>query len=59
MMKPLTVEGNLVLILLWEVELLANLQMNLKRSFIGIEVDKTHYSRTKQRLSKIRMKRDT
>ena len=29
--------------------------LNLKRRFIGIEVDKEHYSRTKQRLSKIKI----
>ena len=30
--------------------------LNLKRRFIGIEVDKEHYSRTKQRLSKLKTK---
>ena len=30
--------------------------LNLKRRFIGIEVDKKHYSRTKQRLTKLKQK---
>ena len=32
--------------------------LNLNRRFIGIEVDKTHYSRTKQRLTKLKQKLD-
>ena len=54
MIKPLTVEGNIVLDPFMGCGTTGEAALNLKRRFIGIEVDKEHYSRTKQRLSKLR-----
>ena len=56
MIKPLTVKGNLVLNPFMGSGTTGEDALKLKRRFIGIEVDKTHYSRTKQRLSKLRTK---
>jgi ParB family chromosome partitioning protein len=54
MIKPLTVEGNIVLDPFMGSGTTGEAALNLNRRFIGIEVDKEHYSRTKQRLSKLR-----
>ena len=54
MIKPLTVEGNLVLDPFMGSGTTGEAALKLKRRFIGIEVDKEHYSRTKQRLSKLK-----
>jgi 16S rRNA G966 N2-methylase RsmD len=59
MIKPLTVEGNIVLDPFMGSGTTGEAAINLNRRFIGIEVDKEHYSRTKQRLSKLRTKLDT
>ena len=59
MIKPLTVEGNIVLDPFMGSGTTGEAALNLKRKFIGIEVDKEHYSRTKQRLSKLKTKLDT
>ena len=56
MIKPLTVEGNLVLDPFMGSGTTGEAALNLKRRFIGIEVDKTHFSRTKQRLTKLKSK---
>ena len=56
MIKPLTVEGNIVLDPFMGTGTTGEAALNLKRRFIGIEVDKEHYSRTKQRLSKLKTK---
>ena len=56
MIKPLTVEGNIVLDPFMGSGTTGEAALNLKRRFIGIEVDKEHYSRTKQRLSKLKTK---
>ena len=56
MIKPLTVEGNIVLDPFMGSGTTGEAALNLKRRFIGIEVDKEHYSRTKQRLSKLMTK---
>ena len=53
MIRPLTVEGNLVLVPFMGSGTTGEAALKLKRRFIGIEVDKEHYSKTKQRLSKI------
>ncbi len=58
MIKPLTVEGNLVLDPFMGSGTTGEAALNLNRRFIGIEVDKTHYSRTKQRLTKLKQKLD-
>ena len=52
--KPLTVEGNIILDPFMGSGTTGEAALNLNRRFIGIEVDKEHYSRTKQRLSKLR-----
>ena len=52
MIKPLTVEGNIILDPFMGSGTTGEATLNLNRRFIGIEVDKQHYSRTKQRLSK-------
>ncbi len=59
MIKPLTVEGNIVLDPFMGSGTTGEAALNLNRRFIGIEVDKTHYTRTKQRLSKLRVGIDT
>jgi 16S rRNA G966 N2-methylase RsmD len=59
MIKPLTVEGNIVLDPFMGSGTTGEAALNLKRRFIGIEVDKEHYSRTKQRLSKLNFESDT
>ena len=51
MIEPLTVEGNTVLDPFMESGTTGEAALKLKRRFIGIEVDETYYSRTKQRLS--------
>ncbi len=56
MIKPLTVEGNIVLDPFMGSGTTGEAALKLKRRFIGIEVDEEHYSRTKQRLSKLRTK---
>jgi site-specific DNA-methyltransferase (adenine-specific) len=53
MIKPLTVEGNIVLDPFMGSGTTGEAALKLKRRFIGIEIDKEHYSRTKQRLSKL------
>ena len=54
MIEPLTVEYHIRSIYgIWNNWRTA---LKLKKRFIGIEVDKGHYSRTKQRLSKLRKK---
>lgn len=55
MIKPLTVEGNIVLDPFMGSGTTGEAALNLKRRFIGIEVDKEHYSSTKQRLSKLEL----
>ncbi len=55
MIKPLTVEGNLVLDPFMGSGTTGEAALKLKRRFIGIEVDKEHYSRTKQRLTKLKL----
>jgi DNA modification methylase len=59
MIKPLTVEGNLVLDPFMGSGTTGEAALKLKRRFIGIEVDKEHYSRTKHRLSKLKTKLDS
>lgn len=59
MIKPLTVEGNIILDPFMGSGTTGEAALNLKRRFIGIEVDKEHYSRTKQRLSKLNFESDT
>ena len=56
MIKPLTVEGNLVLDPFMGSGTTGEAALKLKRRFIGIEIDEEHYSRTKQRLSKLKTK---
>ena len=56
MIKPLTVEGNIVLDPFTGSGTTGEAALNLNRRFIGIEADKTHYSRTKQRLTKFKLK---
>ena len=56
MIKPLTVEGNLVLDPFMGSGTTGEAALNLKRRFIGIEVDKEHYSKTKKRLTKLKQK---
>jgi 16S rRNA G966 N2-methylase RsmD len=56
MIKPLTVEGNIVLDPFMGSGTTGEAALNLNRRFIGIEVDKTYYSRTKQRLTKLNLK---
>ena len=58
MIKPLTVSGNVVLDPFMGSGTTGEAALNLNRRFIGIEVDKTHYSRTKQRLTKLKLKID-
>ena len=52
MIEPLT--GNIILDPFMGSGTTGEAALKLKRRFIGIEVDKGHYSRTKQRLSKLR-----
>ena len=52
MIKPLTVEGNIVLDPFMGSGTTGEAALKLKRRFIGIEVDKEHYSRTKQTIIK-------
>ena len=52
MIKPLTVEGNTVLDPFMGS---GEAALKLNRRFIGIEVDREHYSKTKQRLSKLKL----
>ena len=59
MIKPLTVEGNIVLDPFMGSGTTGEAALKLNRRFIGIEVDKEHYSKSKQRLSKLRIKHDT
>ena len=56
MIKPLTVEGNLVLDPFMGSGTTGEAALNLKRRFIGIEVDKKYYSKTKKRLTKLKQK---
>ncbi|MFI5405710.1 MAG: DNA methyltransferase [Nitrososphaerales archaeon] len=56
MIKPLTVEGNLVLDPFMGSGTTGEAALNLKRRFIGIEVDRKYFSRTKQRLTKLKQK---
>ena len=56
MIKPLTVEGNIVLYSFMGSGTTGEVPLKLKRRFIGIEVNKEHYSRTKRRLSKLKTK---
>ena len=56
MIKPLTVEGNIVLDPFMGSGTTGEAPLNLNRRFIGIEVDKEYYSRTKQRLTKLKLK---
>jgi 16S rRNA G966 N2-methylase RsmD len=55
MIKPLTVEGNLVLDPFMGSGTTGEAALNLNRRFIGIESDKVHYTRTKQRLTKLKI----
>ena len=55
MIKPLTVEGNIVLDPFMGSGTTGEAALELNRRFVGIEVDKEHYSRTKQRLSKLKL----
>ena len=52
MIKPLTVEGNTVPDPFMGS---GGTALKLNRRFIGIEVDREHYSKTKQRLSKLKL----
>jgi DNA modification methylase len=54
-----TIEGNIVLDPFMGSGTTGEAALNLKRRFIGIEVDKEHYSITKQRLSKLNFESDT
>ena len=56
MIKPLTVEGNLVLDPFMGSGTTGEAALKLNRRFIGIEIDKKYYSRTKQRLTKLKQK---
>ena len=56
MIKPLTVEGNVVLDPFMGSGTTGEAALKLKRRFIGIEIDEEHYSKTKQRLSKLKTK---
>jgi 16S rRNA G966 N2-methylase RsmD len=55
MIRPLTVEGNLILDPFMGSGTTGEAALKLNRRFIGIEVDEVHYFRTKQRLSKIKI----
>jgi 16S rRNA G966 N2-methylase RsmD len=55
MIKPLTVEGNLVLDPFMGSGTTGEAALKLNRRFIGIESDKVHYTRTKQRLTKLKI----
>jgi ParB family chromosome partitioning protein len=55
MIRPLTVEGNIVLDPFMGSGTTGEAVLHLNRRFIGIEVDKVHYTRTKQRLSKLKI----
>ena len=55
MIIPLTVEGNIVLDPFMGSGTTGEAALNLNRRFIGIEVDKEHYCRTKQRLTKLNL----
>ena len=59
MIKPLTVGGNIVLDPFMGSGTTGEAALKLNRRFIGIEVDEVYYSRTKQRLSKIKTEFDT
>ena len=59
MIKPLTVKGKVVLDPFMGSGTTGEAALNLNRRFIGIEVDKEHYSRTKQRLSKLNFESNT
>jgi len=50
--KPVTVEGNLILDPFMGYATFGVAAIKLGRKFIGIEIDKTYYSRAAQRLSK-------
>ncbi len=52
----MTVEGNIVLDPFMGSGTTGEAALNLNRRFIGIEVDKEHYSKSKQRLTKLKMK---
>ncbi len=56
MIKPLTVEGNIVLDPFMGSGTTGEAALKLKRRFIGIEIDEKYYTRTKQRLSKLKLK---
>jgi 16S rRNA G966 N2-methylase RsmD len=56
MIKPLTVEGNIVLDPFMGSGTTGEAALNLKRRFIGIEIDKDHYSKSKKRLTKLKQK---
>jgi site-specific DNA-methyltransferase (adenine-specific) len=58
MIRPLTVEGNVVLDPFMGSGTTGAAALNVNRRFIRIEVDKEHYSKTKQRLSKLRTEID-
>ena len=50
--KPLTVEGQIVLDRFMGYGTFGVAALQLKRKFIGMEIDKEHYSNAAQRLSK-------
>ena len=55
MIKPLTVEGNIVLDPFMGSGTTGEAALNLKRRFIGIESDKVHHTRTEQRLTNLKL----
>ena len=56
MIKPLTVEGNVILDPFMGSGTTGEAALNLNRRFIGIEVDKNHYSKSKKRLTNLKSK---
>ena len=56
MIKPLTVEGNVIFDPFMGSGTTGEAALNLNRRFIGIESDKVHYTRTKQRLANFKLK---